>query len=110
MGPSQAKIVVNVKRNLPLALVGLFVLFVMVKTNAPQWVGKQLMAPLGLDATDMPYATRMADMIIDSPQCDRFRQSILFAGKGPPASGSTTGKIINAYEDAKRSGCRKSTP
>jgi hypothetical protein len=56
---------VDLKRNLPLALVGLFVLFVMFKTNAPQCVGTQLMAPLGLGATDMPYATRIADMIID---------------------------------------------
>ena len=94
---------VDLKRNLPLALVGLFVLFVMVKTNAPQWVGTQLIAPLEWVATDMPYATRMADMIIDWPQCDRFRQAILSAGKGPPASGSPKGNIINAYEDAKRS-------
>jgi hypothetical protein len=96
------------KQNIPLALLGFAILIGVVFTGAQHWIGKQLMAPLGLGADDMPYAKRMADFIIDSPPCDRFRQAILLAGKGPPTSAATKSNIINAYEEAKRYSCRKS--
>jgi hypothetical protein len=94
-------------QNFPMALIGLVILFGLVITGANKWAGKQLMAPLAPGADDMPYAKRMADFIIESPPCDRFRQAILIAGKGPPASPATKGNIVNAYEDAKRNGCMK---
>ena len=47
----------------------------------------------------MPYAHRMAETLIDTLVCARFKQAILVAGKGPLLSGATKHKIINEYNE-----------
>lgn len=89
------------------AAIGFVALFVLNKTDALTWVGNQALSPLAPGKDDMPYAHRMADMLIDTPDCARFKQAILAAGKGPPLSGATKTNIINAYEAGKKNGCRK---
>jgi hypothetical protein len=92
------------------AIVGLVLLAVLSNTGTISWATNQLLAPLAPGNDDMPYARRMADTIQDTPACARFRQAILEAGKGPPAAASTKVTIINAYEEAKKYGCRKPQP
>jgi hypothetical protein len=89
------------------AIGGLLALFLLNATGALTWVANQLLAPLAPGQDDMPYARRMAETIIDMPSCARFKLAILEAGKGPPGAASTKVNIINAYEEAKKNGCRK---
>jgi hypothetical protein len=89
------------------AAIGFVALFVLNKTDALTWVGKQAVSPLAPGQDDMPYARRMAEYLVNTPDCARFKQAILEAGKGPPSSGATKTNIINAYEEAKKNGCRK---
>jgi hypothetical protein len=79
-------------------------------TDVLGWFGNRLVQPLSLGNDDMPYARRIAESVLDSPSCAPFKNAILEAGKGPPASGATKYKIISAYEEAKRNGCRKAAP
>lgn len=87
--------------------VGFVALFVLNNTEAIAGFTDRLLAPLAPGKDDMPYARRMAEYLIDTPDCARFKQAILEAGKGPPLSGATKTNIINAYEEAKKNGCRK---
>lgn len=93
-----------------LSVVGLLFLVVASTTGAISWAANQLLSPLAPGKDDIPYARRMADTIHDTPSCARFRHAILEAGKGPPAAASTKVNIINAYEEAKKYGCRKPQP
>lgn len=87
---------------------GSFVMLLILNfTGVLEWFGNRLVQPLALGNDDMPYARRIAESVLDSPSCARFKDAILEAGKGPPASGATKYKIISAYEEARKNGCGK---
>ena len=92
------------------AIGGLVTLYVLNVSGAISWAANQLLAPLAPRQDDMLYAQRVAEKINDTPNCARFKQAILEAGKGPSATASTKANIINAYEEGKKNGCRTLQP
>ena len=87
---------------------GCLIVLAFANTNgALTWAGNQLISPLAPGQDDMAYARRMSDTIMDTPACARFKQAILQAGKGAPGAAATKVAIINAYDEAKKNGCRK---
>jgi len=73
-------------------------LFILSNTDAIAGITDRLFAP-SVRKDDMPYAHRMAETLIDTLVCARFKQAILVAGKGPLLSGATKHKIINEYNE-----------
>ncbi len=84
----------------------LLALWLAVKVGAIEWGTQKIMGSLvKKDATQQ--TTALANKLIDSPHCAPFRETLLRAGKGAPAEGTTQHKILLAYEAAKTAGCKK---
>lgn len=55
------------------------------------------------DATN--YTARMAALIDDRPECQRFKDEILSYAKGSTLDGATMGPIVAAKQRANAAGC-----
>ena len=75
-----------------------------VVTAAADAVGQ--MAVLSVVPQDASrQAQKLLDKIADEPRCDEFRERILAAGSGPPASGKTQMALSQTMRDTRDVGC-----
>lgn len=54
------------------------------------------------------YAERMAGLLLDTPDCAKYRAAILAYRGQSTSSQAVAGSIARAYEDGLAAGCRRS--
>ena len=83
------------------------IILVLSQTGAIAWISEKVVGVLlQKPADDSRFATAMADKLQDTPQCARFKQDIVEAGRGA-YQGPGRSKITQAFTDATKVGCQK---
>ncbi len=90
-----------------LAFAFLAIILVLNQTGAIVWISEKVVGVLlQKPADDSRYAAAIADKLQDAPNCARFKQNIIEAGRSAYA-GPGRAKIVQSFTDATKAGCQK---